>query len=99
MNEEVTRVSQHFGVLTIGFSSCASGGRSADGLRNQSLELLIDMMTYCSPSFSIAISCRFQPLCLTFWVALDSLRLALPIDTGLEARSNELRNPVGSARS
>ncbi|KZV23857.1 translation initiation factor eIF-2B subunit delta [Dorcoceras hygrometricum] len=30
MNEEVTRVSQHFGVLTIGFSSCASGGRSAD---------------------------------------------------------------------
>ncbi|KZV47775.1 bax inhibitor 1-like [Dorcoceras hygrometricum] len=44
MNEEVTCVSQHFGVLTIGFSSCASGGRSADGLRNQSQELLIDMM-------------------------------------------------------
>ncbi|KZV30274.1 hypothetical protein F511_38380 [Dorcoceras hygrometricum] len=45
MNEEVTRVSQYFGVLTIGFSSCASGGRSADGLRNQSQELLINMMT------------------------------------------------------
>ncbi|KZV15831.1 microtubule-associated protein 70-4 [Dorcoceras hygrometricum] len=44
MNEEVTRVSQHFGVLTIGFSSCASGGRSADGLRNQSQEQLIDMI-------------------------------------------------------
>ncbi|KZV32546.1 hypothetical protein F511_15694 [Dorcoceras hygrometricum] len=47
MNEEVTRVSQDFGVLTIGFSSCASGGRSADGLRNQSQELLIDMMARC----------------------------------------------------
>ncbi|KZV35389.1 hypothetical protein F511_36865 [Dorcoceras hygrometricum] len=30
MNEEVTRVSQHFGVLTIGFSSCDSGRRSAN---------------------------------------------------------------------
>ncbi|KZV54068.1 hypothetical protein F511_36717 [Dorcoceras hygrometricum] len=44
MNEEVTCVSQHFGVLTIGFNSCASGGRSADGLRNQSQEQLIDMI-------------------------------------------------------
>ncbi|KZV46041.1 BTB/POZ domain-containing protein-like [Dorcoceras hygrometricum] len=32
-------------------------------------------------------------------VALDSLRLALPIDTSLEARSSELRNPEGPARS
>ncbi|KZV39413.1 hypothetical protein F511_33970 [Dorcoceras hygrometricum] len=45
MNEEATRVSQHFGVLTTGFSSCASEERSADGLRNQSQELLADMMT------------------------------------------------------
>ncbi|KZV19692.1 hypothetical protein F511_41882 [Dorcoceras hygrometricum] len=45
MNEEVTRVSQHFGVLTIGFSSCACVERSTDGLKNQSQELLIDMMT------------------------------------------------------
>ncbi|KZV39414.1 hypothetical protein F511_33971 [Dorcoceras hygrometricum] len=45
MNEEATRVSQHFGVLTTGFSSCVSEERSADGLRNQSKELLADMMT------------------------------------------------------
>ncbi|KZV42939.1 hypothetical protein F511_43852 [Dorcoceras hygrometricum] len=45
MNEEVTRVSQHFGVLITRFSSCANGERSADGLRNQSQELLVDMMT------------------------------------------------------
>ncbi|KZV29923.1 hypothetical protein F511_41633 [Dorcoceras hygrometricum] len=32
-------------------------------------------------------------------VALDSLRLALPIYTSLEARSSELRNPEGPARS
>ncbi|KZV36768.1 hypothetical protein F511_26620 [Dorcoceras hygrometricum] len=30
-------------------------------------------------------------------LALDSLRLALPIDTSLEARSSELRNPEGPA--
>ncbi|KZV40441.1 isoamylase 2, chloroplastic-like [Dorcoceras hygrometricum] len=55
--------------------------------------------SYCSPSLSIAISRRFQPLFLTFLVALDSLRLALPIDTILEARSSKLRNPVGPAHS
>ncbi|KZV50769.1 chloroplast envelope membrane protein [Dorcoceras hygrometricum] len=42
---------------------------------------------------------RFQPLFLTFLVALDSLQLALSIDTSLEAKSNELRNPKGPARS
>ncbi|KZV30053.1 hypothetical protein F511_27062 [Dorcoceras hygrometricum] len=66
------------------------------------LVLSIDLMfsrCYCSPSLSIAISRRFQSLLLTFWVALDSLRLALPIDTSLEAMSNELRNPEGPARS
>ncbi|KZV19080.1 hypothetical protein F511_11544 [Dorcoceras hygrometricum] len=51
--------------------------------------------SYCSPSLSFAISRRFQPLFLTFLVALDSLRLALPIDTSLEARSNELRKSRG----
>ncbi|KZV33321.1 dihydroxy-acid dehydratase, mitochondrial [Dorcoceras hygrometricum] len=44
-NEEVTHVSQYFGVLTIGFSICSCVERSADGLRNQSQELLMDMMT------------------------------------------------------
>ncbi|KZV16829.1 hypothetical protein F511_40628 [Dorcoceras hygrometricum] len=34
LSEEATRVSQHFGVLTIEFSSCACVKRSADGLRN-----------------------------------------------------------------
>ncbi|KZV18023.1 hypothetical protein F511_38318 [Dorcoceras hygrometricum] len=63
------------------------------------LLLLVFNEGYCSPSFSIAISRRLQPLFLTFLVALKSLRLALPIDTSLEARSNELRNPVGPARS
>ncbi|KZV42745.1 hypothetical protein F511_29790 [Dorcoceras hygrometricum] len=38
LNEEATRVSQHFGV-SIGFSSCACVERSADSLRNQSQEL------------------------------------------------------------
>ncbi|KZV31467.1 DEAD-like helicase, N-terminal domain containing protein [Dorcoceras hygrometricum] len=54
---------------------------------------------YCSPSLSIAISRRFQPLLLMFLVALDSLQLALSIDTSLEAKSNKLRNPEGPARS
>ncbi|KZV49834.1 CASP-like protein [Dorcoceras hygrometricum] len=55
--------------------------------------------SYCSPSFSIAIFRRFQPLFLTFLVALDSLQLTLSIDTSLDAKSNELRNPEGPARS
>ncbi|KZV23554.1 hypothetical protein F511_36447 [Dorcoceras hygrometricum] len=49
--------------------------------------------SYCSPSSSIAISCRFQPSFLIFLVALDSLRLALSIDASLEIWSVELRIP------
>ncbi|KZV40598.1 hypothetical protein F511_11407 [Dorcoceras hygrometricum] len=33
LSEEVTRVSQHFGTLTISFSRCACEKSSADGLR------------------------------------------------------------------
>ncbi|KZV27176.1 hypothetical protein F511_31768 [Dorcoceras hygrometricum] len=33
LSEEVMRVSQHFGALTISFSRCACEKRSADGLR------------------------------------------------------------------
>ncbi|KZV30052.1 hypothetical protein F511_27061 [Dorcoceras hygrometricum] len=84
------------------FYSNANSGKELVPAGRYLLVLSIELMIsrcYCSPSLSIAISRRFQSLLLTFWVALDSLRLALPIDTSLEARSNELINPVGPARS
>ncbi|KZV50799.1 hypothetical protein F511_11576 [Dorcoceras hygrometricum] len=51
MNEEVTRVSQNFGVLTIGFSSCAIGGRSADGA-------IIEQIRVCLTVYSVSFQLR-----------------------------------------
>ncbi|KZV55392.1 hypothetical protein F511_03873 [Dorcoceras hygrometricum] len=68
---------------------------------NQSVTTLmiaLDLLgtTHLSADHNVALS---QPLFLTFLVALYSLQLALSIDTSLEAKSNELRNPEGPARS
>ncbi|KZV28424.1 glycine-rich RNA-binding protein 4, mitochondrial [Dorcoceras hygrometricum] len=93
LSEVVTRVSQHFGALTID---------SADALviRDQQMPYLISSppnprRATVHRDFSTAVSRRIQPLFLAFLVALDSLRFALSIDASLEDRSDELRNPEG----
>ncbi|KZV52521.1 hypothetical protein F511_19550 [Dorcoceras hygrometricum] len=99
LSEEVTRVSQHFGALTIDSADALVKRDQQMGKERFAADRLLLISSIDLGESAGEVEELIQPSFLTFLVALDSLRLALSIDASLEDRSDELRNPEGPAHS